>query len=145
MSKFYGPGAALGAAILVAALGANVAQQTKVEKAPVKSTSPASGHQMFKEYCAVCHGSDGKGNGPAASALKTPPPDLTLLSKKNGGKFPAEHVSNVLEMGSPAAAHGSSDMPIWGPLFKSMSKYDEALVKQRITNLTRYVESLQQK
>lgn len=145
MIKSLCRGAVLGSGVLLSLLCVSLAQQTKIEKTPVKPTSAASGQQMFKEYCAVCHGMDGKGNGPAASALKNPPPDLTLLSKNNGGKFPSDHVSSVLQFGSPVAAHGTSDMPVWGPLLKSMSKYDEAQAKQRIANLTRYVESLQQK
>ena len=70
------------------------AQTTKtIQHAPIKATSPASGGEMYKTYCAVCHGTDGKGGGPAASALKVPPTDLTQLSKKNGGKYPGLKVS----------------------------------------------------
>ena len=54
---------------------------TVIKHVPVKVTSAASGKEMYVSYCAVCHGTDGKGNGPAASALKTPPTDLTMLSK----------------------------------------------------------------
>ena len=60
-----------------------------IQHVPMKPTSPVSGKEMYTNYCAVCHGTEGKGNGPAAEALKTPPSDLTVLSKKNGGKYPA--------------------------------------------------------
>ena len=60
-----------------------------IKHVPVKVTSAASGKEMYESYCAVCHGTDGKGNGPAASALKTPSTDLTTLSKNNGGKYPS--------------------------------------------------------
>jgi mono/diheme cytochrome c family protein len=116
-----------------------------VKHAPIKSTSPASGKEMFNSYCAVCHGTDGKGGGPAASALKTPPADLTMLGKNNGGKFPAMKVSSTINGTSDLAAHGSKDMPVWGPLFRGMSGGHDAEVQQRVANLTKYVESLQVK
>lgn len=102
---------------------------------------------MYKEYCAVCHGLDGKGGGPAASALKTPPPDLTLLAKTNGGKYPASHVVAVLQFGTSAPAHGTVDMPIWGRLLSSLQarRSGQAIVQLRIKNLANYIESLQAK
>src|SRR6266568_4359596 len=79
-----------------------VAQQAPAETAPtvkhvtITHTASNSGKEMFNSYCAVCHGKDGKGNGPAASAMKTPPTDLTLLAQKDGGKYPASHVAAVI-------------------------------------------------
>jgi mono/diheme cytochrome c family protein len=118
---------------------------TTIKHVPVKSTSAASGKEMYTSYCAVCHGTDGKGGGPAASALKTPPADLTLLSKNNGGKFPAPKVSSILRGTSDLPAHGSEEMPVWGPLFRSISGGHETEVQQRVANLTHYVETLQAK
>jgi mono/diheme cytochrome c family protein len=132
-------------ALLVAVAGFSLARAKQVEKTTIKSTSPASAQQMYMEYCAVCHGRNGKGAGPAAPELKTPPPDLTTLAKRHNRKFPDVYVVGVLKSGTKAPAHGSSDMPIWGPLFKSLNSHDEAIVEQRITNLTRYVEKLQVK
>ena len=116
-----------------------------IQHVTVKPTSAASGKEMYTSYCAVCHGTDGKGGGPAASALKTPPADLTLLSKNNEGKFPAMKVSSILRGTSELSAHGSQDMPVWGPLFRSMSGGQESEVQQRVANLTRYIETLQAK
>src|SRR5579872_7071818 len=94
-------------------------QSTKtIQHTTVKSTSPASGEEMFKTYCAVCHGTDGKGGGPAASALKVPPADLTQLSKKNGGKFPALKVMSAIRGEGDLPAHGTKEMPVWGSLFR---------------------------
>jgi|SRR5271157_1353504 len=121
------------------------AQTKKVEKAPIEMTSAASGSEMFNSYCAACHGKNGKGNGPAATALKVPPASLAQLSKKNNGKFPADHVATILRNGSSTAAHGSSDMPIWGPLFSQVSGRDTGVVEMRIANLIHYLESLQEK
>jgi mono/diheme cytochrome c family protein len=116
-----------------------------IEHVPVKFTSPASGKDMYTAYCAVCHGTDGKGGGPAASALKVPPTDLTLLSKNNGGKYPALKVTSAIRNESDLPAHGSKEMPVWGSLFWSMSRGHEGEVQQRVANLTKYIESLQAK
>lgn len=119
--------------------------QKVIQHASIKPTSPASGQEMFTTYCAVCHGTDGKGGGPAASALKVPPTDLTQLSKNNGGKFPALKVSAAIRGEGDVPAHGSKDMPVWGSLFWSMSHGHEGEVQQRVANLTKYIESLQAK
>lgn len=116
-----------------------------IQHVPITATSAASGKQMYKAYCAVCHGIDGKGDGPAASALKTPPPDLTQLSKENGGKFPASKVSSVLRGTADLPAHGSKDMPVWGQLFWGMSNGHESEVQQRVANLVHYIDSMQTK
>jgi mono/diheme cytochrome c family protein len=119
--------------------------KTTIQHVPIKATSATSGKEMYTSYCAVCHGTDGKGGGPAAIALKAPPADLTMLSKNNGGKYPALKVTSTIRGGPSTPAHGSKEMPVWGPLFWGMSNGHEAEVQQRVTNLTQYVESLQAK
>jgi len=116
-----------------------------IKHVPIKSTSPVSGKDMYMTYCAVCHGTDGKGGGPAASALKIPPNDLTLLSKNNGGKYPSMKVEASIRGEAAFPAHGSKDMPVWGALFWSVSSGHEGEVQQRVVNLTKYIESLQVK
>ena len=135
------------AAITVLALVAGAQDQPKkvIKHVPVKPTSAASGQEMYVTYCAVCHGKDAKGKGPAAEALKVPPPDLTTLSKSNGGKYPALKVSSVIRGEADLPSHGSKDMPVWGNLFWQMSGGHDAEVQQRIANLNTYVESLQVK
>ena len=120
-------------------------QQPVVKKTPIKQTSAASGKEMYSQYCAPCHGRDGKGAGPAASSMKTMPTDLTQLARKHEGKYPADSVAAVLKFGSGPASHGSVDMPVWGPLFKSLDKYHESVVQQRLSNLVTYIEALQAK
>jgi len=137
-------------ALLLFACGAVAQDQTQdqgkvIKHTTVKSTNPTSGKDMYEAYCAVCHGKGGKGDGPAASALKTPPTDLTLLSKNNGGKYPSMKVSTAIRGDSAIAAHGTKDMPVWGSLFWGMSQGHEGEVQQRIANLTKYIESLQAK
>ena len=131
-------------AALFFSVGFAGAQETKI-KVPFNPTAADSGDEMYKEYCADCHGITGKGDGPAAAALKTPPPDLTLLAKKNGGKFLANHVRSVLEMGVAETAHGTKDMPIWGPLFRAISRQDSRVVNLRISSLTDYIKAMQMK
>jgi Cytochrome C oxidase, cbb3-type, subunit III len=102
-----------------------------------------SGAEMYTTWCASCHGPLGKGDGPTAAALKTPPADLTMLARKNGGSFPADRVRKYIEGTTTIAAHGSREMPIWGAFFKRIG--DEKAVTYRLITLTNYVESLQAK
>lgn len=96
-------------------------------------------------YCAPCHGKSAKGDGPAAAALKQAPADLTMLAKRNGGKYPSDMVTSVLRGQAKLAAHGDQEMPVWGPVFWKMSGGKEEQVTLRIANLNKYVESLQEK
>jgi len=139
------------ATVLVIISAFAVAQQAStdnkpsVKHVPITRTPSNSGKAMYDSYCAVCHAKDAKGNGPAASAMKTPPTDLTQLAKNNGGKYPAAHVAAVLKGQAMNPSHGSQDMPIWGRLFSSISQGHEGQVQQRITNLVTYLEGVQAK
>jgi mono/diheme cytochrome c family protein len=132
--------------ILMAVFASAQDQATKeIKHVPIKPTSAASGQDMYKNYCAVCHGVDGKGKGPAADALKVPPPDLTTLAQNNAGKYPALKVSAVLRGEQVVPAHGSKDMPVWGNLFWNLSGGRASEVQQRVANLNKYMESMQKK
>jgi mono/diheme cytochrome c family protein len=122
-------------------------QKKVIEKVPMKATAAHSGEEMYMEYCAVCHGKTGKGDGPAASELKTPTPDLSVLAKNNEGKYPSAHVAAILRFGTPVPAHGTSDMPIWGRVLGTSSAQGTNAAERhlRIHNLTEYIESLQVK
>lgn len=134
-------------AIVVLSAGAMIVAQQQaptktINRVPITPTSMASGAEMYHAYCAACHGKEGRGDGPAASVFKTPPTNLTTLSAKNNGKFPDLEVAAVLQWGPTSSnAHGSKDMPVWGNIFSSIG--DPPQTKQRIYNLTKYVESLQ--
>ena len=117
-------------------------QEPASEKSRVSSES---GAELYREYCASCHGKDGKGDGPAAGALKIRPPDLTALAKRKGGKFPAGDVYQVIKWGGGIMGHGSKEMPVWGRAFTSASGQTEAQADQRIKALVRYLESVQVK
>jgi mono/diheme cytochrome c family protein len=133
--------------MVVAALaltsGAQEEPKKTIQHVPLKPTSPASGNGMFTSYCAACHGAEGKGNGPAAEALKTPPSDLTALSKNNGGKYPALKVASAIRGEAAVGAHGNKEMPVWGDLFREISAGHQTEVDQRVANLVNYIKTLQ--
>jgi len=111
---------------------------------PQEKANDLSGAEMYRTYCASCHGVDGNGAGPAASALKKAVPDLTQIAKRNKGKFPDFRVTHIIDGYEVEAAHGSRDMPVWGDYFRS-KKRDDAIVLLREHNLTEYIRSIQQK
>ena len=128
--------------VAFAILGAD--SPTAIKKVPVSRTPATSGKDMFGTYCAACHGTDGKGGGPAVAALKVVPPDLTTLSKRNSGKFPDLRVYSAIQGDLNMPAHGSKEMPVWGDVLRSIEK-DGAAQQLRVSNLTKYIESLQTK
>jgi mono/diheme cytochrome c family protein len=103
------------------------------------------GPALYKTYCAVCHGSDGKGHGPMAIALKAKTPDLTLIAKRNGGKFPRMRIMRIISgEESLPGGHGTREMPVWGPIFSKVER-DQDRGPVRIDNLARYLEQIQAK
>ncbi len=132
------------AVVLAASLFATT-QEQKIRKVSAPQSNAASGKEMYTAYCASCHGVNGKGDGPASSALKAPPTDLTTLEKNSNGKFPSDHVYEVINGRAETPAHGSPEMPVWGPVFRQLTNGHQAQVQQRVTNLTDYIRSLQQK
>ncbi len=120
-------------------------QPPTVKKVPIQPTTSVAGKDLYHEYCAVCHGPSAKGDGPAASALKPAPSDLTRISAKNGGKFPELQVQHIINgEGDEPAAHGSKEMPMWGKLFRHMGP-NEDLGTVRVYNLMKYIEGIQAK
>ena len=141
-------GSVILAMAIAAGLGPVVTAAPQGAGAPAAKGQPVrgpadQGAEMYRGYCGPCHGAKGLGDGPAAAALKTRPTDLTRLSAANKGQFPAQRVAMVLEFGVNVPAHGSTDMPTWGSTFRVMG--DETSVRQRVTALTRYLESIQAK
>jgi mono/diheme cytochrome c family protein len=120
-------------------------QTTPKVTIPLTRTTPTSGQQMYSNYCTPCHGQDGKGQGPVASALKSQPSDLTTLARNNNGKFPATHVTAVLQNGVDIPAHGSAAMPVWGPILGKMDVTNPQDRDLRISNLSHYLRTMQEK
>jgi mono/diheme cytochrome c family protein len=100
------------------------------------------GKDSFDRYCASCHGVSGRGDGTLAPSLRSAPADLTLLAQRNGGTFPRAQVTASVEgTGRAQPAHGPTQMPLWGGIFRWLDS--EARTRVRIANLVAYVESLQ--
>ena len=131
----------LGAFMILAFTAVAAAAQPKIEQGTMKRVPANDGAAMFTSYCAACHGATGVGNGPAASALTKAPADLTKITARNGGTFPAIKIKRYIEGADEIAAHGSRDMPVWSTLFRSMQP---DTVPLRIQALSDFIASIQQ-
>ncbi|MGC1580324.1 MAG: cytochrome c [Candidatus Acidiferrales bacterium] len=131
------------AAIATCGFQSQVAPKAPMPEQPLPSLiRSTNGPDLFRAYCASCHGIDAKGHGPAAVALKPKVPDLTVLAKNNRGQFPEQRVRKVIMGDDIVAAHGSREMPIWGPIFHQIEEdVDRGYV--RLDNLVKYLESIQ--
>jgi len=103
---------------------------------PLRITSASSGEEMFAVYCSSCHGASAKGGSG---------PDLTTLAKRNDGRFPAARVKETIRGDTRLDAHGPSDMPVWGQVFRYIGSGSQLEIDVRINNLTGYIRSLQEK
>jgi mono/diheme cytochrome c family protein len=101
------------------------------------------GKDLYRLRCASCHGEGGKGDGPAASALKNPPADLTTIGKKRGGTFPRAEVMQFIDGERPVPAHGPRHMPVWGEVFRRERADSET--RMRVLALAAFIESIQAK
>jgi mono/diheme cytochrome c family protein len=132
-----------GALLLACAVasGADGPKKT-VKEVPIKLNHTIEGPQLYRAYCAVCHGKEGKGDGPAADALKRHPTDLTTMSKRNGGKYPAIEVREAMRGTGKIKEHGTVDMPMWGAVLTE-SGQNAALADMQFAALVKYIEELQ--
>jgi mono/diheme cytochrome c family protein len=133
------------ATMLLGILAAAQQPGAETKAATSAKTEPVSGKQLYVSYCSMCHGADAKGGGPFSPQLKVWPPGLIQLAKKNGGTYPAMRVAEAIdgEFGKPA--HGSKEMPIWGPVFRSMAHGHDDSAQLRINRVVKYLETLQEK
>lgn len=131
--------------LVTCSANAQTTSATKPAQTRIAPTDLMSRQKTYTQYCAACHGAAGKGDGPAAHALKISPADLSTLAKRHGGEFPTAYVTSILLFGPGVPAHGATNMPIWGPLFQIVDKQDGRAVEQRIKNLCDYLATLQQK
>lgn len=103
-----------------------------------------SGQARFTQYCAVCHGASAKGDGPFANLMTTKPADLTMLAKNNNGEFPFGRVYDTIDGRNILAAHGTTDMPIWGREMKDSGLGAETDLRGRLVETIVYLRSIQQ-
>ena len=121
-------------ALCLAPLGASAQE--------MKQTTP--GGEVFRTYCASCHGTSARGDGPLASSMTRKPANLTEIAKRNGGQFPSEIVFKTIDGRQRVRGHGGPDMPVWGDAFsKSREAGDADRVKAVIQSLVDYLDSLQ--
>ena len=113
------------------------------------STETASsypGEVLYRHHCASCHGTDGTGSGPAATALVSKPADLTQIRAKRGGTFPTLEIASIIDGRKQVAAHGSRAMPVWGEKYgagQEPGPMKEEQVSGNLLTLVAYLESLQ--
>ena len=113
-------------------------------QAPPILLDSVAGKDSFDRYCASCHGTSGKGDGRVASVLKKKPADLTQLARRHDGLYPAERVRALVGGEADAlVAHGTVDMPVWGPIFRALDPSD-VRVATRIEHIVQYVGTLQE-
>jgi mono/diheme cytochrome c family protein len=127
--------------LLAQTLSAQVPPKTKEQLETLIYS--VKGPDLFRAHCAACHGEDATGHGPLATLLKTRVPDLTVLAKNNGGKFPSALVRQIISGEDVLASHGPREMPIWGPIFHKIES-DQDWGNVRIENLVKYLQSIQQ-
>lgn len=115
-------------------------------QAPAPATVDQEGRTLFTTYCASCHGTSARGDGPVASSLRVRPTDLTQFAAKNGGVFPAARTGRIID-GRDVGAHGNPDMPVWGRVFRSSQGPGaaDAQTKARVAAIVRYLESIQER
>lgn len=136
--------------IFIACFIALIPQQVVFAEADTVEETISSGNRTYYRFCSICHGANGEGDGPFASNLVMVPPDLTILSKMNGGAFPWMRIYEVIDGQNKIAAHGATDMPIWGEAFdlrnwgSGYTEYADVIVRGRIFELLVYLQSIQE-
>jgi mono/diheme cytochrome c family protein len=141
MSKLICPALVAAVGFMVTTAAPAIGQQIK--RGPASPMTDVSGASTFRAYCTPCHGVGGRGDGPAAKALAKPPADLTQIAKLNKGKFDADAVRMAITGDTVIAAHGSREMPMWGPVFRAVD--GNAATDVRLKNLVTYVQNFQEK
>jgi len=103
---------------------------------------------LYLKYCGACHGSEGKGDGVAASFFRQKPADLTQIAKQAGGEFPFQRTMRIIDGRETLRAHGEPDMPVWGEIFHEQSSWSlnrRAEAQGKIMLITDYLRSIQEK
>jgi len=135
------------ATLLLASVGvAPALAQAPAAQPQEEMRQRVTGGEVFRTYCATCHGTSGRGDGPLAGSMRRKPADLTEIAKRNGGEYPSEIVFRTIDGKTPVRGHGGPDMPVWGDAFaRSRDGGDAATVKERIDTLVEFIRTLQVK
>lgn len=119
---------------------------TTMVGAPGVAENTNPGRAAYLKYCSACHGPEGKGDGMVATVLRPKPPDLTQLAKAHGGQFPRAQVERSIDGRQRIAAHGDTEMPVWGEIFakeKGSTITAHAEVRGQVQLIAEYVQSIQ--
>jgi mono/diheme cytochrome c family protein len=143
--------------LMVMCAGAGAQESAAPSSRPMRQISSVDGKDLYAEYCALCHGPRGKGDGPRAKDLSKPVPDLTTIAQRNGGKFNRTKISRFISGedrpgSSPQidpksgrtvimTKDGPDPMPVWQSVFRRM--WPDQMPQLRIGNIVRYIEQLQ--
>jgi mono/diheme cytochrome c family protein len=101
-----------------------------------------TGQDLFRKFCASCHGTSAKGDGPISKSLKVLPADLTLIARRYGGTFPGKRIEEVVDGRVKVDAHGPSAMPVWGEEFTRSQAGDPVVERETAEVIHRIVEYL---
>ncbi|HMV48046.1 MAG TPA: c-type cytochrome [Blastocatellia bacterium] len=129
--------------LVTIAVGIGIAMFSGLLSVSAQGVKEDRGQKLFMQYCASCHGADGKGGGPVAATLKTAIPNLTTYEKRNG-KFDQLRVQNIIAGEVGVLAHGSKEMPVWGYIFRQKAG-GNSTSKLNVFALATYIKSIQQK
>ena len=118
-----------------------MAQQPTTGDNPVQV---ANGSHLFRTYCAACHGTTARGDGPLAGSMRRQPPNLTEISRRHNNAYPSELVFQIIDGREKVRGHGGPDMPVWGDAFqRSIEGGSDEAVRARIKALVDFLESVQ--
>lgn len=148
MARTFRHVSAFAALVVLASAGWVTQTRALAQAQPSTPVQPSTfvGSDLFRTYCAACHGTGAKGDGPIADMLKKRPADLTLFARNNNGVYPADLVGKIIDGREAVKGHGGKDMPVWGDAFKDAAGGgDDASIKARIVALVGYLESVQVK
>jgi mono/diheme cytochrome c family protein len=101
-----------------------------------------SGEKLFQRFCAACHGTQAKGDGPVASSLAVQVPNLRELSLRNKDTFPAEKIVRIIDGRTLLNPHGSRSMPVWGDEFLRAEAGDPVAERETADMIKKMVEYL---
>jgi mono/diheme cytochrome c family protein len=104
---------------------------------------PNSGESLYRAYCASCHGTLGRGDGPAASTLMATLPDLSTIARRHNSVFPRDEITRIIDGRAPLPGHQRGEMPVWGTILNRMEARDERAVQARVNALVSHLETLQ--
>ncbi len=133
---------ALSLSMTLGILSASASAQTTGN--PAATAAVERGRVLFEQHCALCHGKEGKGDGPAASTMTRRPTNVTLMQKRHGAFFAAQ-AESAIRGTDPVVAHGAPGMMVWGAIFRASARGDEAAVDARVRDLLAFMESIQEK